>query len=219
MDCVSCGKLMVSDTLEARFGASVAIDYCPACQSFWFDAHEDLQISSGSTLKLFAIVGQQTGISRPASREGSKCPRCSSHLVQTHDMQRNTRFEYWRCPHGHGRLVSFYDFLREKDFIRPLTPHQLAEMKENIQPVNCSNCGAPIDLTRGSTCAHCGSPLTMLDLRHPEELIAELRKAGRPHDAEVEPPSHVKTDGPAGNAPAGAAPSNLQAERSNPDDY
>ena len=63
-------------------------------------------------------------------------------------MQRSTRFEYFRCPHDHGRLTTFFDFLKEKDFVRPLTPPQIAELRKNIQVVNCSNCGAPIDLAK-----------------------------------------------------------------------
>jgi hypothetical protein len=170
---------MVPETLDARLGASVSIDYCPACQAFWFDGHESLQLTPGSTLKLFTIVGEQTGASRPFRLVGTSCPRCTSHLVLTHDLQRSTRFEYWRCPQGDGRLISFYDFLREKDFLHPLSPQQIAELKDAVQSVNCSNCGAPVDLTTGSICAHCGTPLTMLDLKHPERLIAELRQADR----------------------------------------
>ena len=179
MECASCGAPMVAERLEARFGASVSIDYCVACQLFWFDAHESLQLAPGATLRLFAIIGEQAGKGRPALRQEMRCPRCHSHLLLTHDLQRNTRFEYWRCVCGHGRLISFYDFLREKDFIRPLTPQQVEEMLDNIQSVSCGNCGAPVDLTKGSTCAHCGTPLTMLDMKHPERLIAELRGADR----------------------------------------
>ena len=64
-------------------------------------------------------------------------------------MQRATRFSYLHCPNDHGRLTTFFDFLREKDFIRPLTAEQLQELRQNVQTVNCSNCGAPIDVTRG----------------------------------------------------------------------
>jgi hypothetical protein len=54
-----------------------------------------------------------------------------------------------------SRPVGAFDFLREKNFIRPLTPEQIAELRRNIQIVNCSNCGAPIDLARGAACGHC----------------------------------------------------------------
>ena len=94
-------------------------------------------------------------------------------------MQRTTRFEYLSCPNRHGRLMTFFDFLKEKDFIRPLSAQQIAELRRNVQMVNCSNCGGPIDLARGSDCPHCGSPLSMLDMSQAETLVAQLRAADR----------------------------------------
>jgi hypothetical protein len=104
-------------------------------------------------------------------------------LAPVHDLQRATRFDYLRCPVRHGRLISFFDFLREKNFITPLSPDQVDALKRNVQTINCSNCGAPIDLARTSTCTHCGSPLSMLDMQQAERLVADLRRAehGRDH--------------------------------------
>jgi hypothetical protein len=76
-------------------------------------------------------------------------------------------------------LTSFFDFLREKDFIRPLSREQVEELRRSIDAVNCSNCGAPVDLARGSDCGHCGSPLSMLDLEQTGRLVAQLREADR----------------------------------------
>ena len=87
------------------------------------------------------------------------------------------RFSYFRCPNNHGRLTTFFDFLKEKDFIRPLTPSQIAELRKNVQIINCSNCGGPIDLAKGSACAHCASPLSMLDMNQAERLVAQLKAA------------------------------------------
>ena len=63
----------------------------------------------------------------------AKCPRCKAQLRRTQDMQRATRFEYFRCPNDHGRLITFFDFLKEKDFVKPLTPAQIAELRKNVQ--------------------------------------------------------------------------------------
>ena len=166
--------------LDAHLARRVVVDYCVPCQSFWFDEYESLALTPGSTLALFHIIGEHTA--PPSWRDGdtSRCPRCKSRLLKTHDMQRATRFEYLRCPHGHGRFSSFYSFLREKDFIRPLTPQQIAELRRNIRTITCSNCGAPVDLTQHAQCAHCGSPLTMLNLQQAETLIAQLRQADQP---------------------------------------
>jgi hypothetical protein len=168
---------MEEATFDAHLERRVAIDICHACQSFWFDTYESATLTPGATLKLFRVIGEK--ITRPerSSADLAKCPRCKSRLRRTHDLQRNTRFEYLSCRHSHGRLTTFFDFLREKDFIRPLTAHQVEELRRNVQSVNCANCGAPVDLRSGSACAHCGTPLSMLDLKQAEKLVAQLQKA------------------------------------------
>jgi hypothetical protein len=107
----------------------------------------------------------------------ARCARCRARLQRTEGMQRAARFQYLSCPHGHGRLTTFFDFLREKNFVRPLTAEQIAELRRNIQIVNCSSCGAPIELARGAACGHCRSPVSMLDMRQAESQIAHLRQA------------------------------------------
>lgn len=188
MVCPHCGSPMTADTLQTRVDRTVTVDRCDACQLFWFDTHESLQLSPAATLKLFRIIGGQAAQTRPAPLKSARCPRCRLPLALTHDMQRNTRFTYWMCERD-GRLIGFYDFLREKDFIRPLTPAQIAELRRNVGEMNCSNCGAPIDLATSQSCPHCGTPLSMLDLPHAEQLIAELRQggnSGRPSPAGVD---------------------------------
>jgi hypothetical protein len=162
---------------EAHLGRSVAIDICHVCQSLWFDSHESAVLTPGSTLSLFRIIGEKIARPERSNADLTKCPRCKGRLRRTHDMQRATRFEYLSCPNGHGRLTTFFDFLREKDFIRPLTAQQIAELRANVQTVNCANCGAAVDLALGSECGHCGSPLSMLDLQQAEKLVAQLQKA------------------------------------------
>ena len=170
---------MAAHTFEARLGRSVSIDLCLECQFLWFDRGESLQLSPASTLRLFRIVGEHGARGRRPSTAERACPRCGARLGLAHDRQRNTRFQYWRCPAGHGRLTSFFDFLREKDFVRPLSRGQVEELRRSVEAVNCSNCGAPVELAVGSTCAHCGSPLSMLDLEQAGRLVAQLREADR----------------------------------------
>jgi len=170
---------MEEHTYDAHNGRSVAIDVCFPCQSFWFDARESLALTPASTLKLFRSIGEQTGKAQPTPADLAKCPRCKGRLRPTRDMQRHTRFEYWRCPNGHGRLITFLEFLKEKDFVRTLTPQQVAELRQNVQILNCSNCGAPVDLGKASACGHCGSPLSMLDMAQAGRLIEQLQAADR----------------------------------------
>ena len=168
---------MQEQRLDGQVGRTVVIDVCLSCQSFWFDAHESVQLSPGGTLALFRLIGGHSGKRTFSDADLAKCPRCHARLRLTHDMQRTTRFSYLRCPNDHGRLTTFFDFLREKDFIRPLTADQLRALRGNVQTVNCSNCGAPVDVAHHSSCAHCGSPLSMLDLQQAERLVAQLQKA------------------------------------------
>ena len=188
MLCPNCSAPMTSLTLEGHHGRVVAIDLCHPCQAFWFDGYESLQLSPASVLTLFRIIGQATGQPEGKSTavapvrlsDISACPTCGLRLMPTKDQQRQTKFEYRRCPQRHGRLISFFNFLREKDFIRPLSTAQIEELRRNVRTVNCSNCGAPVDLTTGAACAHCGSPLSMLDMRQAETLVATLRGDQRP---------------------------------------
>jgi Zn-finger nucleic acid-binding protein len=168
---------MQEERFDAHLGRRVAIDICHVCQSFWFDAYESSTLTPGSTLSLFRIIGEKIAKPQRANGDLAKCPRCKGRLRRTHDMQRATKFEYLSCPNGHGRLTTFLDFLREKDFIRPLTAQQVDELRKNVQSVNCANCGAPVNLTATSACTHCGSALSMLDLKQAEKLVAQLQKA------------------------------------------
>jgi hypothetical protein len=177
---------MTAHPLGGHLGMTVTVDLCAACQAFWFDGKESLQLTPGATLALFRLIGEQAARARPPVGAGAKCPRCGAGLAATHDRQRNTAFQYARCPQGHGRLTTFYDFLREKDFIRALSPEQVEELRRNVQILNCSNCGAPIDLTRESACGHFRSPLSMLDMKQAEELVTRLRQADR-GDRPVDP--------------------------------
>jgi hypothetical protein len=177
---------MSAQALDGYLGRPLALDLCLGCQVFWFDQGESLQLTPRATLSLFRLIGEQAGAKRAPLAAQLDCPRCGARLVPTHDKQRNTPFQYLRCDRGHGRLTTFFDFLREKDFIRPLSPEQVAALRKNVQTVNCSNCGAPVDLAEASGCAHCGSPLSMLDLQQTQRLVAQLRDADR-SDEPIDP--------------------------------
>jgi len=93
--------------LEGRRGAKIDIDLCGDCRGFWFDTHESLRLSPGSTLKLFALMAEPASACRPLPQM-MRCPRCSARLALTHNIQRSTRFQYWQCPQRHGH---YYDTL------------------------------------------------------------------------------------------------------------
>ena len=170
---------MTTVPLEGHLGVGLAVDLCAACHVFWFDARESLRLSPGSTLKLFRLIGDATASSGAAAATIVRCPRCRLRLLPVRDMQRSTTFHYLRCPQNHGRLTSFFDFLREKNFIQPLSAQQIEDLRRNVSIVNCSNCGAPIDLAGASSCEHCGSPLSMLDMKQAQDLVVQLQRADR----------------------------------------
>jgi hypothetical protein len=184
---------MTAMTLDARLGRSVAVDLCYPCQAFWFDAYESLQLLPASVLQLFRAIGVQANAAPARWPDSTACPRCRVLLVLTHDQQRLTKFEYRRCQDGHGRLISFFNFLREKDFIRPLSVAQIEALRQNVHTVNCSNCGAPVDVTQGAACSHCGSPLSMLDLKQAGTLVAQLQQAaGQVHPVDADLPMQLE---------------------------
>jgi hypothetical protein len=176
---------MTTLRLEGHLGTTVVIDACQACQVFWFDAQESLRLAPPAVLRLFRFIGERPMQPAISPARDPACPRCRRHLVLTHDRQRNTAFQYRRCPANHGRLISFVEFLREKDFIRPLSAQQIADLRGSVSSVNCSNCGAAIVLAASTACGHCGSPLSMIDVSQAGAVVAALRDAdstGRPID-------------------------------------
>jgi Zn-finger nucleic acid-binding protein len=182
MICPNCSAQMTERALEGHLGTKVTIDLCEGCQAFWFDGRESLQLSPGATLQLFQTIGEQAAQTRQPSRDGLKCPRCDARMKIVSDLQRSTRFQYRQCPQRHGRFITFFDFLREKNFIRPLSRQQIDELRQHLPAVHCSNCGASVDLARGSMCGHCGSALSMLDLKQAGALVQQLRDADRGKD-------------------------------------
>jgi transcription elongation factor Elf1 len=181
--------------LEGRLASTVEIDVCSVCRAIWFDHFEELHLTPGATLKVFGVISETAGRPTTPFPTVLHCPRCNARLLLTHDLQRTTRFQYWRCDAGHGRLITFVDFLREKDFVRPLTPQQLGELREKIQTINCSSCGAAINLAKDSVCAHCGVAVSMLDLQQMARMVGQLQAAA----------SGQVADGPAPAAARGPA--------------
>jgi uncharacterized protein with PIN domain len=171
MLCPGCKTEMERLTVDAVLGAKLDVDVCTQCRAFWFEPFETIHLTPASTLRLFSLIANAAG-NAGAFPASSHCPKCGAALRLTHDRQRNTPFTYWRCDNGHGRFTPFVDFLREKDFIKPLSPQQLNELRQTVQTIHCANCGAPIDLAHDSACAHCGAALSMLDMKKMAEVVS-----------------------------------------------
>ena len=178
LTCPGCQAPMAARTFDAHYGRSVALDVCHGCGLIWFDGRESVALTPGAVLRLFAALDERREQRHPLQRDATMtCPRCRRALQPTVDRQRTTTFAYWRCPAEEGRLTTFFDFLREKNFVRPLSPERLAELRAYARTVNCSACGAPIDLARESACPHCRAPLSMLDPDQVQRVVGELQRA------------------------------------------
>ena len=180
MKCPGCGTEMTAMTLDGRLGGQVAIDICATCQAFWFDHFESLKLSPGSTLKLMKFIGEHSTPGKPSLPETLHCPRCATTLHLAHDLQRNMPFTYWRCASDDGHFITFFEFLKEKNFIHVLSPDQIKELRQNVQFVNCSTCGASINLETNSSCPYCHSPISMLDMKQPQLMLEQLKQAAEP---------------------------------------
>jgi hypothetical protein len=179
--CPGCGKPMTTLTLARKPLGELTVDLCGDCQVIWFDAHESLQLTAASTLRLFAAIHAEAPDARHPLPEQLPCPRCRFPLMLTHDIQRTTRFTYYRCDAGHGRLTPFFQFLREKDFIRPLPPDELRRLKEHVRTVRCSSCGAPIDLETQVACSYCRAPIAILDPEAVRKTVEALEAKDAAH--------------------------------------
>jgi hypothetical protein len=150
----------------------IEITACAACNLFWFDKAESIRLTPKAVLELFQYIGK-AGTARKPLAASFRCPLCSTALATTQDLQRSTRFIYWRCRNDHGRLITFHQFLREKNFIRAPSPAELARLRATVRQIACSQCGAPVDLANDSACKHCGAAVALID---PEGVAKALRE-------------------------------------------
>ena len=175
MQCPSCSSPMNEERFERNVVGQVALDICYPCNAIWFDPLESTQLTPGSIIELFRQIHQHRYDGRRLFSAKSRCPVCARTLLIVNDLQRSGRFSYYRCPEGHGRLTSFIQFLREKQFIRSLTAVELSGLKAKVVQVRCSSCGAPIDLQKDTACSYCRSPISVLDPDAVEKVLQELQ--------------------------------------------
>jgi len=157
----------------------IEITACAPCNLFWFDKSESVRLTPKAVLELFQYIGQ-SGSARKALATTFGCPLCSAALALTQDLQRITRFSYWRCRNDHGQLITFHQFLREKNFVRAPSPAELAKLRATVRQIACSQCGAPIDLATDSACTHCGAPVALIDPEGVAKALHDLAHVASP---------------------------------------
>jgi hypothetical protein len=155
---------MTGQAVEAFSGAApLEVGSCANCNLLWFDESGSIRLTPRAVLGLFQYIGQAAGAAKATLASTFQCPRCAGALALTYDLQRSTRFTYWRCANDHGQLFTFNQFLREKNFIRSPSLEELAKLRETVRQISCSQCGGPIDLTKDTACTHCGAPIALID--------------------------------------------------------
>jgi hypothetical protein len=175
--CPSCRHSMHRVDLDRRLAGQLQVDLCVDCQAIWFDAYESVQLTPIGTLNLFREIHAAQPTQRRPLPARLPCPRCDTSLDPTQDLQRATRFTYFRCRRGHGRFTPFVQFLREKNFIRPIPPDELERLKKLVRVISCSSCGAPVDLERQAACGYCRAPIAVLDPGAVAQTLRELDAA------------------------------------------
>ena len=151
---------------------------CASCNLFWFDNTASIQLSPKAVLALFEAIGKASTATRTPLASNFSCPRCQSALAFTHDLQRTTRFTFWRCPLDRGQLITFNQFLREKNFIRAPSPAELERLRATVKQISCSQCGAPIDLATDNACPHCGAAVALIDPEGVTKALQDLAAGG-----------------------------------------
>jgi len=169
---------------KRRFGrqahGEVILDLCWHCHAIWFDQYESAQLSPQGLAELFRLIHEHRDQAPHPLADAMACPHCRAGLALTQDVQRTNRLVYHRCPAGHGRLTSFLQFLREKQFVRSLSRPEIERLKATVRQVRCSGCGAAVDLAREAACAFCRAPVSVLDAAAVEKALAALARGERP---------------------------------------
>lgn len=184
MNCPNCSATMDRVAFEGVYGPRIDLDLCYPCHVMWLDRRESVLLSPRGILDLFKLLHEHHEDPRQALGARMRCPRCDRRLSLTQDIGKAGRFVYYDCPADDGRLTPFSEFLKEKQFVRQLTPAERAHLRSEVKQVHCSSCGAPVDLSGGFKCQHCGAPLTVLDPDAVEKTLRKLEAA----DAERAPP-------------------------------
>ncbi|MGE0158218.1 MAG: hypothetical protein AB7T31_02330 [Gemmatimonadales bacterium] len=168
---------------DGVYGTDIELDLCFACHVMWLDERESIQLSPKGTLALFQLLHEHGDDPRHAIGRKLACGRCRRPLSLRYDIGKYGRLSYYACPAKHGRLTPFSEFLKEKQFVRELNPIEQNRVRAELKHVQCSGCGAPIDLAKAFQCEHCGAPISVLDGDAVEKTLRQLEEADEKRNA------------------------------------
>ena len=180
--------------LEGTYGGPMSIDVCTACRGFWFDAGEQFRLTPAATLVLLRRVQASRNTARNQASTRPACPRCKLRLALTYDLVHDDKYRYFRCPDRHGIFMPFFEFLRSQNLVRGLTPQEIDALKQKVVSINCSSCGAPIDLQTETRCASCGRGLAIVDPAYLADALRQLDADARATAPAVGAPPPIPPD-------------------------
>ena len=176
--CPSCRQTMLAKKFPRNTQGEVELDFCFACQGIWFDEYESVQIAPGGVIDLFKLLHEHRDEPRQPLAEPLACPRCNEKLLHGLDVAKHGgQFNYHRCLQKHGRFITFAQFMTEKGFVRQLNPVEINELAARVGTINCSGCGAPVDIRKDHACGHCRAPIAILDPQAVEQALARYQAA------------------------------------------
>ena len=109
-------------------------------------SYESAQLTPGAVVELFRVIHEHRDRhTRPLGDApcAARLPRRSSRSRTT--CSAPTASPTTDAPSGHGRLTTFFQFLREKNFVRSLTRARGGAAQGDVKQVRCSRCGATVD--------------------------------------------------------------------------
>lgn len=175
--CPSCRQPMQNVPLGGIHGTTVVLDICYACQGIWFDPQENLKLSPAAVVELFRLLHTHRDAPRNPLAQKMACPHCRHTLVSGFDVVKTGRYITYRCPQRHGRFSTFASFMIEKGFVRQLTPAEIDDMAQRMAIIQCSSCGASVDLRKDHACPHCRSAFSLLDPQAVERALQGYARA------------------------------------------
>jgi Zn-finger nucleic acid-binding protein len=161
--CPSCRQEMQAQDLERHDQGVVQVDLCFACAGLWLDHLVSVQLAPAAVIELFKQIYAHRDDARQSMASQLSCPRCNDALVLSFDLSKAGRFSYFMCHRCDGRFTPFFQFLREKQFVRSPTAAELQKIRSEVRQITCAECGAPIDLQHESQCKYCHAPVSFLD--------------------------------------------------------
>ncbi len=165
---------MASYTVAGNSGVPIELDLCHTCHGIWFDGNENLRMSPQGVIDLFGDLHAHRDDPHAPLANAMGCPRCRRTLVEGVDLVKSGRYFTHRCPERHGRFTTFSSFMIEKGFVRQLTKPEIDDLAERVKVIQCTSCGAPVDLRKENACTYCRAALSLLDPQAVAKALANL---------------------------------------------